>query len=135
MNWVMRTMFVRPGPALQMANALAAAFPSSKDMWSVPVSASGGEPADWVAGAGLIDEAFAVLLPMTQWAEVDGAWVAQSATPGDTVAVVEAAVAAGHAVLPAQVEWLWSQVDISDQPFDAACARLGLVRMTLPEAQ
>jgi hypothetical protein len=126
MTWVHRTMFVRAGAAHAMANALAQAFPSATNMWSVSMSTDGQPPAEWMAGHGPIQEVFADLLPCTSWERSEGGeWVATAQHPGNLAAIVQASEALGQPVTAAQVAWLFSQVDISDQRWQDHAERMG----------
>ena len=104
--WTHRTIIVPDAvviPARTACEALAGAGGSG--MYSVPLSASGELPATHWISSGLIEQAFADLL----------------ASPNAL-----AAVAAVAGLDPAPLVAIVAASDITDEPADAALARLGL---------
>ena len=88
-------------------------------MFLTPLSTSGSLPATHYISQGMIDEAFATLLPLTSF---DAEGVASTA-PGQPDVIV--ALGQG-AVTLAQVQALLAAVDVSVQDPFTAMARLGL---------
>ena len=68
MSWINRTMIVPEG-FVDLARALAEGIsgPAGAGMWTTGLSADGTEPATHYISAGLIEDTFASLLPLTTY--------------------------------------------------------------------
>ena len=68
MSWTHRCLIV-PAAHVKFARQLprAIAGPSGAGMWTTPLSPTGSKPATHFISAGLIDEQFAALMPLTQY--------------------------------------------------------------------
>lgn len=129
MTLVFRTMIV-PTAHVTLARQLAEtlAGPAGQDMWSVPLSADGSEPATHWESTGWIGEDFAALLPLTDWQQdVAGTWYVADYQPGQPETIVALAADAGLTVSLAEVEALLAAADVTEQEWPVARGRMGLV--------
>lgn len=111
-----------------LARQIAAAFgPGGVGMWTTPLSSTGADPASHYISSGYIPADFAYLVPSQTWAlDEDGAWVLVSSTPGDPVAVYQAATEAGVICTQAEVDAIFASADVTEQEPFVAMGRLGL---------
>ena len=117
-----------PAAQVEFARALppAIAGASGSGMWTTPLSPTGAEPATHYISAGLIDQQFAALMPLTQYpADAEPIY-----TPGRPEVAAYLATEAGVPTTYEQVAALFAVCDSSDQDPEVAMARLGLVRVT-----
>jgi hypothetical protein len=129
MTLVFRTMIVTTEHvtlARQLAETLAG--PAGQDMWSVPLSATGAEPATHWESTGWIGSDFAALLPLSEWyQDTDGEWLDNTISEGQPAMIVALAAEAGLTVSLAEVEALLASADITEQEWPVARGRMGLV--------
>lgn len=134
MSLVFRTLIV-PTAHVALARQLAEtlAGPAGQDMWTVPLSADGSEPATHWESTGWIGEDFALLLPLWAYEQADdGTWTGHEVSPGQPAMIVALAAEAGLEVSLEDVEALLAAADVSEQEWPVARQRLGLV-MVQPE--
>ena len=123
MSWINRTMIV-PSEHVDLARALAEGIsgPAGAGMWTTGLSADGTEPATHYISAGLIEDAFAALLPLTTYTTDKDGVESSDTTPG------QAEFIATQAEAPVEViEALLDAVTVTDEPAMTTMARLGLV--------
>lgn len=121
--WINRTMIV-PAPYVDMARALADGLsgPAGAGMWTTGLSADGTEPATHYISAGLIEDTFADLLPLTTYTTDSEGVETSETTPGN------AAYIATEAEAPLEViEALLEAVTVTDEPAHTTMDRMGLV--------
>ena len=128
-----RTMIIASANA-QLARDLAAAIDpvSSQGLFLTPLT--DGQSVTHYISSGIVSEAFAAPLPLTEWTwsqpepEQPGAWVPTIISQGDPQAVVDRAAALDppFAVTLEQVEALFSASDVSEQEPFVAMGRMGL---------
>lgn len=125
-DWTHRTMIV-PLALVPLAAALTAglAGASGSGMFACPLGAQPGGPQTHGMSTGLIDRAFADLLPLDEWDD-DAAAYARTA-PGQAAYITQAAQ--GAAALP-QVEALLAAAVVTSDDWGVTCARLGLVQVS-----
>lgn len=134
MQWTNRTMVVSAAGA-PMARTLTEAFApvGGSNMFAVGLSASGATPETHYISAGLIDEEFAALLPLTTVTTDEAGVETVSTTPGQPEVVVALAAELGMTVTLQEVQWLFSQCDITDSEPLQRLDRLGLKMIQPPE--
>ena len=123
--WINRTMIV-PAAHVDMARALAEGIsgPAGAGMWTTGLSADGAEPATHFISAGLIEDSFADLLPLTSYDE-DGMDTTVPGKPVEIAAMAEAPVDLIADMLDA--------VTVTDEPAMTTMSRMGLVIVTPAE--
>ena len=121
MSWVHRCMIV-PVDHVDLARSLCAtlAGEGGSGMFTTPLSPTGDYPPTHWISSGLIEDAFADLLPLLS---VD---VTDAPLAGNPDHVCTLAHDAGMAVSYDDIVRLFSAVDVSAQPPHAALERLGL---------
>ena len=126
MSWINRTMIVT-SEHVDLARALAEGIsgPAGAGMWTTGLSADGTEPATHYISAGLIEDTFASLLPLTSY-DADG--VATTAPGQADVIATQAEVDV------AVIQALLDAVTVTDEPAMTTMARMGLVIVTPVEA-
>ena len=117
-----------PDADVALAREIAAAVDAGgAGMWTTPLSPTGAEPATAWISTGYVPANWAQMIPVSTYVQdADGAWVLESRTDGDAVAVQGACAAAGVDVPLADVEALYAVVDVTAQDPWVALARLGL---------
>ena len=122
-NWTHRCL-ICPDDYVALARGLASgiAGASGQGMWSVPLSATGALPATHWVSAGLMDEDFANLLPLTTY-DAEGNPTTQ---PGQPETIVALAAAQGQTVPLAAVEAMLEACQITLDDGQAGIARAGL---------
>lgn len=117
-----------PADQVEFARALppAIAGASGSGMWTTPLSPTGAEPATHFISAGLIDQQFAALMPLTQYP----ADAEPILTPGNPEIAAHLATEAGVPTTAEQVQALFAVCDCTEQDPEVAMSRLGLVRVT-----
>ena len=130
MSWINRTMIV-PAEHVDLARALAEGIsgPAGAGMWTTGLSADGTEPATHFISAGLIEDTFADLLPLTTYTtDKDG-------NESSDTAPANAQFIADKAEAPlAVIEALLEAVTVTDEPAMTTMARLGLVMVVAVES-
>jgi hypothetical protein len=126
-NWIHRCIIV-PAPQAKFARAMALAIAgqSGGGMWVTKTSSTGIEPATHYISAGLIDEQFASLMPLTQYPG-DAEPIH---TPGRAQIAAHLATQGGFEVSTEQVQELFDACDSSEQEPYEALARVGLTLVT-----
>ena len=114
MSWVHRCMIV-PVDHVDLARSLCAtlAGEGGSGMFTTPLSPTGDYPPTHWISSGLIEDAFADLLPL-------------SSTPGQPDVVHSLALQSGMSVSVDDVTRLLAAVDVSEEPPAEALGRLGL---------
>lgn len=132
--WRHRTLIVRVDHA-SLARSLCAALagPAGEGMFSTGLSASGFFPATHYTSAGLIEEQFANLLPLTEVARAEDGTPTTSIRPGNAAFTAQLAADAGLPFMGEEISTLFASVDVSEQPAEEAFARLGLQLIAEPE--
>ena len=127
MSWVHRCLIV-PADHVKFARQLpkAIAGPSGAGMWTTPLSPTGTKPATHFISAGLIDEQFAALMPLTQYPADEE----PIHTPGRPGIAAHLATQAGYVVTTEEVQALFDVCDSSEQEAYEALARVGLMLVT-----
>lgn len=122
-NWTHRCL-ICPDDYVALARALASgiAGASAQGMWSVPLSETGALPATHWVSAGLMDEDFANLLPLTTY-DAEGN---PTTSPGQPELVVQLAAAQGQTVPLSAVESLFESSKITLDDGQTGIARAGL---------
>ena len=123
-----RTM-ICPADKVDLARSICTTLAPSGGfaMFGVGLSPTGELPATHFVSTGHIDEAFANLMPLTDWHLNDeGAWVSLVVSPGAPEIVVALCAEAGLTVALADVETLFAASDVTEQEPFTAFARLGL---------
>ena len=130
MSWINRTMIV-PAEHVDLARALAEGIsgPAGAGMWTTGLSADGTEPATHYISAGLIEDTFASLLPLTTYTTDKDGNESSDTAPGDAQFIADKAEAP-----LAVIEALLDAVTVTDEPAMTAMARLGLVMVVPVEA-
>ena len=130
MSWINRTMIVPEG-FVDLARALAEGIsgPAGAGMWTTGLSADGTEPATHYISAGLIEDTFASLLPLTTYTTDKDGNESSDTAPGDAQFIADKAEAP-----LAVIEALLDAVTVTDEPAMTAMARLGLVMVVPVEA-
>jgi hypothetical protein len=120
-GYTLRTMIV-PAHLVATVKAMAASFPSTAGMWTVPLSASGKEPPTHYISTGGIAADLAAILPVSAWEKnPDGTWTRTAHLPG-----MAAAVAAQAGVPAAAVQAVFDACDITAAEAQPSLDRLGL---------
>ena len=116
--WVNRTMIV-PAEQVDLARALAEGLsgPAGSGMWTTGLSADGNEPATHYISAGLIEDTFADLLPLTTY-DSDGVG---TTAPGNAAYISEQSKAPLDVI-----EALLDSVVVTDEPAATTMGRAGL---------
>ena len=132
--WVHRTIIV-PASIAESARAACAglAGPSGSGMFTTPLSPTGEAPATHYISAGMIEEPFADILPLTSVTYDEEGMPSIETRPGDIALTVQLAADAGLPITEAEVSALLAAVDVSDQVAEDALARLGLKIISTPE--
>lgn len=126
--WVDRTMFVT-ADCVEDARILASTLtgPAGTGMWERALSANGQLPATHYLSAGMIDEQFANLLPLTTITETEKYGPVVTTRLGNPEALAYLAAQAGLEVSAARVAEILESADVSEQDPYAAMARLGVM--------
>lgn len=134
MAWTHRTLIV-PVDQVELARSLCAALagPAGEGMFNTPLSSSGDLPATHYISAGLIEEQFADLLPLTSVSYAEDGTPSVETRPGNVALTTQLASAAGLPITEAEVSALLAAVDVSDSAAEDALARLGLKIIIEPE--
>ena len=121
--WINRAMIV-PAEHIDLARALAEGIsgPAGAGMWTTGLSADGAEPATHYISAGLIEDTFAALLPLTTYTKDEDGVESSDTAPGDAQFISDKAEAP-----LAVIEALLAAVMVTDEPAHTTMARLGLV--------
>ena len=127
MAWTHRTLIV-PVDQVELARSLCAALagPAGEGMFTTPLSPTGFFPATHYISAGLIEDNFADLLPLTSVSYAEDDTPSIETRPGDIDLIVQLAADAELPITEAEVSALLAAVDVSDQAAEDALARLGL---------
>lgn len=123
MSWVHRCMIV-PTEHVELARKLCAALAGDggSGMFTTALSPNGAEPATHYISSGLIEDAFADLLPLIEFpADADPV-----IHPGQPDLITQMATDQGMGVTVDEVQALLASVDVTDQPPAEALERLGL---------
>jgi len=128
--WINRTMIV-PAPFVDLARALADGIsgPAGAGMWTTGLSADGAEPATHYISAGLIEDTFADLLPLTTYTKDKDGVESSDTAPANAQFISDKAEAP-----LAVIEALLEAVTVTDEPAMTTMARLGLVMVVAVEA-
>lgn len=131
---VYRNMIVRAEDAPLARSICATLAPSGGfAMFGVGLSPTGAEPATHYVSTGYIDEAFANLMPLTEWAQnADGDWGFIVWSKGEPEVVVALCAEAGFETTVEAVEALFAASDVTTQEPFTAFARLGLQMVQEP---
>ena len=123
MSWINRTMIVT-SEHVDLARALAEGIsgPAGAGMWTTGLSADGTEPATHYISAGLIEDTFAALLPLTTYTTDKDGNESSDTAPGDAQFISDKAEAP-----LAVIELLLDAVTVTDEPAAVTMARMGLV--------
>ena len=134
MAWTHRTLIV-PTNQVELARSLCAALagPAGEGMFTTPLSPTGFFPATHYISAGLIEDNFADLLPLTSVSYAEDDTPSIETRPGDIDLIVQLAADAELPITEAEVSALLAAVDVSDQAAEDALARLGLKIISTPE--
>lgn len=134
MAWTHRTLIV-PTNQVELARSLCAALagPAGEGMFTTPLSPTGFFPATHYISAGLIEDKFADLLPLTSVSYAEDDTPSIETRPGDIDLTVQLAADAELPITEAEVSALLAAVDVSDQAAEDALARLGLKIISTPE--
>ena len=132
--WVHRTLIV-PAAIADAARAACAglAWPGGSGMFTTPLSPTGEVPPTHYISAGVIEEPFADLLPLTSVTYDEEGMPSIETRPGNIGLTVQLAGDAGLPITEAEVSALLAAVDVSDQVAEDALARLGLKIISTPE--
>ena len=135
MIYLHRTMVVPDAWVATVRNLCNGMAPggAGSNMFLVPLSASGALPATHWISAGMQGDDFCSILPLTTYT-TDAVGVTTATTrPGQPDTIVYLAGQAGITVTRAQIDALLAAVEVTDQAWPVALARLGLqiVRSTL----
>lgn len=128
-----------PAVWVNLARALTDSMgPAAANMFRVPLSANGSMPASHWISAGMIDESFASVLPLTRYKTVDGADGESALKPVTDMPPPEhlAGLCAQLGVTPPPMETLSAMLSAvhvteAESPF-TEMARLGLVMASEP---
>lgn len=134
MAWTHRTLIV-PVDQVELARSLCAALagPAGEGMFTTQLSPTGEVPPTHYISAGMIEEPFADLLPLTSVSYAEDDTPSIETRPGDIDLTVQLAADAGLPITEAEVSALLAAVDVSDQVAEDALARLGLKIISTPE--
>lgn len=132
--WTHRTLIV-PANQVELARSLCAALagPAGEGMFNTPLSATGLYPATHYISAGLIEEQFAAILPLTVVTYGEDGTSSVETRPGNVALTVQLAVDAELPITEAEVSALLAAVDVSEQSAEDALVRLGLKIIAEPE--
>lgn len=130
MSWINRTMIV-PSEHVDLARALAEGIsgPAGAGMWTTGLSADGTEPATHYISAGLVEDTFADLLPLTTYTKDEDGVESSDTAPGDAQFIADKAEAP-----LAVIEALLDAVTVTDEPAMTAMGRMGLVMVVAVDA-
>ena len=130
MSWINRTMIV-PAEHVDLTRALAEGIsgPAGAGMWTTGLSADGTEPATHYISAGLVEDTFADLLPLTTYTKDEEGVETSDTAPGDAQFIADKAEAPLSVI-----EALLEAVTVTDEPAMTTMARMGLVLVTPVEA-
>lgn len=125
--FVHRTMFVT-ADCVEDARLLASTLtgPAGTGMWERKLSATGELPATHYLSAGMIDEQFANLLPLTTITETEEYGPVIITRLGNPEALAYLAAQAGLEISAARVAEIFDLADVSKQDPYIAMARLGV---------
>jgi hypothetical protein len=124
---IFRTLIV-PTANVELARQIAASFgPGGEGMWTTPLLSTGNDKATHYISSGYVPEAYGYLVPCQTWEQSEsGPWVMTGSTPGDHVAVYDAASQAGVICTQADIDALFAAADVTEQAPFVAMGRLGL---------
>jgi len=130
MSWINRTMIV-PAEHVDLARALAEGIsgPAGAGMWTTGLSADGTEPATHYISAGLIEDTFAALLPLTTYTKDEDGNESSDTAPGQADVIATQAE-----VDVAVIQALLDAVTVTDEPAMTTMARMGLVMVVAVES-
>ena len=130
MSWINRTMIV-PSEHVDLARALAEGIsgPAGAGMWTTGLSADGTEPATHYISAGLVEDTFAALLPLTTYTTDKDGVESSDTAPGDAQFISDKAEAP-----LAVIEALLEAVTVTDEPTMTTMGRMGLVMVVAVDA-
>ena len=134
MAWTHRTLIV-PANQVELARNLCAALagPAGEGMFNPPLSPTGLYPATHYISAGLIEERFAAILPLTVVASAEDGTATTSIRPGNAALTAQLAADAGLPFMGEEISTLFASVDVSEQLAENALVRLGLQMIAEPE--
>ena len=129
MSWINRTMIV-PAEHVDLARALAEGIsgPAGAGMWTTGLSADGTEPATHYISAGLVEDTFADLLPLTTYTKDEDGNESSDTARGDAQFISDKAEAPLSVI-----EALLEAVTVTDEPAMTTMGRLGLVMVVAVE--
>lgn len=132
--WTHRTIIV-PASIAESARAACAglAGPGGSGMFTIPLSPTGDAPPTHFISAGLIEEPFADLLPLTIVSYAGDGTPSVETRPGNVALTIQLATDAGLPITEAEVSAMFAVVDVSEQPAEGALVRLGLRMIAAPE--
>ena len=140
MSWAFRTMIVSDSvvdTCRSLAQLLAG---EGQVLWTTPLSADGAEPATHWISSGLIDESFALLMPLQEWVWIetdpetqDGYWEESQLSPGQPELLAQMATDAGMPMTTADVEAIFAQCDVTMDAPQFDLERMGLQMVQPPE--
>lgn len=136
-TWAFRTMIVADD-VVETCRSLAMLLAGEgQKLWTTPLSIDGAEPPTHWISSGLIEEQFAYLMPLSEWAWVvddedtgAGHWLKTVISTGNAALLAELS---GGAVTEEQVQSIFAQCDVTLEAPRAALSRLGLQMMTPEE--
>lgn len=96
-------------------------------LWTTPLSADGAEPATHWISTGLIEEQFALLMPLATWAQDEqGTWFLESHYEEQPALLAQLSTEAGHPITEFEVVQIFDQCDVTLQDPQTSYSRLGL---------
>ena len=130
MAWTFRTMIVADAVVDTCRSLAMLLAGEGQKLWTTPLSPDGAEPASHWISSGLIEQQFADLLPLSEWAQdEDGKWADTVVSPGNPSLLAELP---GGAVTEEQVIAIFDQCDVTLEEPQQAMSRL-VLQMVIPE--
>lgn len=137
MAWAYRNMVIADAVADTCRSLAILLAGEGQKLWTTPLSADGTEPPTHWISSGLIEEQFADLLPLSEWAWVvddedtgAGHWQRTGHLPGNPALLAELSEGA---VTEEQVIAVFSMCDVTLQEPQQALSRLGLQMVSPPD--
>lgn len=132
-DWSNRTMIVAAAQAPLARSICETLAPvGGSGMFATALSATGAEPASHFISAGMIETAFADLLPLTTRVVAEDGAATESKAPGNPQAVVYLATQAGMTLTLAEVQALFDACDVTVIEPLARIAQRGLKTIQPP---
>lgn len=133
MAWTFRTMIVADAVVNTCRSLAMLLAGEGQKLWTTPLSQTGTEPATHWISSGLIEQQFALLMPLTTWAQDEqGTWFLESYYEGQPALLAQLSTDAGFPMTGVEVTAIFNECDVTLQDPQTSYGRLGL-QMIQPE--